>query len=391
MLIKLLEGYGQEIYIDPEALYIKSDYINQKTKTISLPQISNPNPIYETYRNLFIKLKELEYNIITNPEEANEDTFYFSPCLDQHQNKSKEEYQNKKNNKIKTFLLEQNIKEPNTITFIDEKFPQDLPPFPFVVKNKESHGGKGKFIIKNTNQLALLKKFYNEINDYFKEQYIQKYGNAPLTFPDLKKTFQEDIVFQKYIQTPTEFNTSLRILTSSSGDILCASLKYSLPNNSNHTETNDILSDYLANPNSPYYLGNSSIISNTMAGGHSILLGKTNYAEGEKRILLAHNINPQEDKLPSEIEKAVTNIAKYCKREIGAICGLDFIFDIEENNWKFLEEHEYPMLYSYAEKYNLPQNYDNDFYNTQQLLDIQARIHALNLVMRKKQIKITRR
>ena len=49
------------------------------------------------------------------------------------------------------------------------------------------------------------------------------------------------------------------------------------------------------------------------------------------------------------------------------------------------------MLYSYAEKYNLPQNYDNDFYNTQQLLDIQARIHALNLVMRKKQIKINKR
>lgn len=160
-----------------------------------------------------------------------------------------------------------------------------------------------------------------------------------------------------------------------------------MPDNSKQAKTNDILSDYLANPHSPYYLGNSSIISNTVAGGQSILIGKENYSDEEKRILLAHNINPQENKLPSELEEVVTNVAKYCKREIGAICGMDFIYDVQDNNWKFLEEHEYPMLYTYAEKYSLPQNYSNDFYNTQQLLDIQARVQSLNLEMQRKQVK----
>lgn len=61
MLINLPEGYGQEIYIDPEALYIKSDYINPKTKTISLPQISNPNPIYESYLLTILSRKKINY------------------------------------------------------------------------------------------------------------------------------------------------------------------------------------------------------------------------------------------------------------------------------------------------------------------------------------------
>ena len=86
--------------------------------------------------------------------------------------------------------------------------------------------------------------------------------------------------------------------------------------------------------------------------------------------------------------KSCINVATKCKREVGAICGMDFIYDEEERIWKYLEEHEYPMLYSYAEKYNL--SYDSnkkDFYTTNQLLDMRVRLHALALTMQKKYTK----
>ena len=89
--------------------------------------------------------------------------------------------------------------------------------------------------------------------------------------------------------------------------------------------------------------------------------------------------------LPKNVMDACINMAVNCSREVGAICGIDFIFDEEERSWKFLEEHEYPMLSSYAEKHNLP--YDPnapDFYTTNQLLDINVRLHALALTMQKR-------
>lgn len=144
---------------------------------------------------------------------------------------------------------------------------------------------------------------------------------------------------------------------------------------------------YLQDPSSPYFLGSESIVSNTVAGGNSILLGKSGYSELEQEILLAHNIDPNNASVPSDVMKACTKIAINCSREIGAICGLDFIYDDEEKKWKYLEEHEYPMLYSYAEKYGL--SYDSntkDFYTTNQLLDLMVRMHALVLTMQRKQL-----
>lgn len=48
------------------------------------------------------------------------------------------------------------------------------------------------------------------------------------------------------------------------------------------------------------------------------------------------------------------------------------------------------MLYSYAEKYNLPYNPNaKDFYTTNQLLDLRVRLHALALTLKKKQLFIS--
>lgn len=111
------------------------------------------------------------------------------------------------------------------------------------------------------------------------------------------------------------------------------------------------------------------------------------YSELEQEILSAHGIDPNNVVIPKTVEKACINVAVNCCRELGAICGMDFIYDEENHEWKYLEEHEKPMLYSYAEKYNLDYDFSSDdFFNIHALLNLRIRIHSLHLVMHQKNL-----
>lgn len=409
--IQLPSGYGQEIYIDPDQLYIKPEWINQELHCIIFPDnsISQSNPVYEAYKKLFEYLFENGYKVVTDSSTVGNDAFFLTPCLDTHINNTKEDYSFKKKNKINYYLNSEGITEPFSISFPTDSFPETLPSLPFVLKNEESQGGIEKFIIKTPEQIDILKRFYNEINFYDRQKRIEKVKRQWSCFPDLefdenghsnkgininfinyKKEFHQNMRIQKFIKTPTKYNTSLRVITSSSSDILASSLKYSEPPTNTKEKYYGRFDKYLSDPSSPYFLRSESIISNTIAGGNSILLGKNNYSELEQEILRAHGINPNDAILPSDVMNACIKIASNCSREIGAICGLDFIYDDEEKTWKYLEEHEYPMLYSYAEKYNLPYDHNaEDFYTTNQLLDLRVRLHALVLTMKKKQLLIS--
>lgn len=401
-------GNGQEIYIEPDELDIEQEWINKELHCINFPNIpiNQSNPVYEAYKELFEILFEKGYKVITDSNTVSNNAFFFSACLDKQINKTKEEYNNKKRNKINFYLNNHKITEPFSISFPIDSFPKKLPNLPFILKNESSQGGEEKFILRTPEQLETLIKFYNEINSYAKEKTIEEVKHAWSCFPDLefnengrsnrgicidfvdyKKEFHQNMRIQKFIKTPTEYNTSLRVLTSSSGDILAASLKYAKTSTNNEEKYYGLFDKYLSDPLSPYFLGNESIVSNTIAGGNSILLEKNSYSKLEQDILRSHDINPENATIPEDIKKACLDIAVNCKREIGAICGLDFIYDIESKTWKYLEEHEYPMLYSYAEKYNLIYDFNKDnFYTTDRLLDLKVRIHALALTMQKKEI-----
>lgn len=404
--IQLPPGEGQKIYINPDELYIRPEWINQELHCINFPDIpsNQSNPLYEAYKEMFRSLFENDYKIVTDSSMVENDAFFFTPCLDEHINNNKEDYDFKKKNKIEFYLNNEEITEPFSVSFPTDSFPEILPTLPFVLKNEESQGGMEKFIIRTPEQLAILKRFYNEINSYNRQKSIEKVKQQWSCFPDLefdenghsnkgitinltdyKKEFHQNMKIQKFIKTPTKYNTSLRVLTSSSGDILAASLKYSEPSTKNEDKYYGLFDKYLSEPSSPYFLGSESIVSNTIAGGNSILLEKYSYSELEQKILEAHDINPNNATVPPNVMKACKNIVFNCSREIGAICGLDFIYDDEEKTWKYLEEHEYPMLYSYADKYNLHYDYnESNFYTTNQLLDLKARLHALILTMQKK-------
>ncbi len=410
--IQLPLGYGQEIYFDIDAgfFYIKPEWINQELHCINLPDvpISQSNPVYEAYKELFKYLFENGYKVVTDSSMVGNDAFFLTPCLDKHINNTKEDYAFKKKNKIDFYLNSEGITEPFSISFPTDSFPEILPSLPFVLKNEEGQGGTEKFILRTPEQIAILKRFYNEINFYDRQKRIEIVKRQWSCFPDLefdengrsnrgisidfvdyKKEFHQNMRIQKFIKTPTKYNTSLRVLTSSSGDILASSLKYSESSTNTKEKYYGLFDRYLSDPSSPYFLSSESIVSNTIAGGNSILLEKDSYSELEQEILRAHGINPNNAIVPPDVMNACVKIASNCSREIGAICGLDFIYDAEEKNWKYLEEHEYPMLYSYAEKYNLPYDCNaDDFYTTNQLLDLRARLHALVLTMKKKQLFI---
>jgi len=410
--IELPQGNGQEIYIEPEELYIKPEWINKELYTINMPDIpiNQSNPVYESYKEMFKYLYKNGYKVVTDSSTVSDDAFFFTPCLDKHVNNTKEDYSNKKKSKIYDCLTSHGIFEPLSISFPTDSFPEALPPLPLVLKNEESQGGKEKFIIKTPEQLAILKKFYDEINFYAKQKRIEKAKCTWSCFPNLKfdengisnikgiyinsidykKIFHQSMRIQKFIKTPTAYNTSLRVFTSSSGDILASSLKYAESSKQTESQYYGLFDTYLSDPTSPYFLDSESIISNTVAGGNSILLGKNSYSELEKNILIAHGINPSNAIVPQDVMKACISVAVNCSREVGAICGMDFIYDEEEKSWKYLEEHEYPMLYSYAEKYNLPYDCNSkDFYVINQLLDMKVRLHALALTMKKKQLLVS--
>lgn len=409
------EGDGQEIYVEKDELMLKDDWIDKENKRIIFPELpkNESNPVYDAYREMFMYFYIKGYKVITDSETVSDDAFYFTPCLDKHKNETREDYVSNKLVKIKHELDSACVEEPLTMKVSTDGFFKTLP-LPFVLKNMEWDGGENKYLIKTPEQLEVLRRFYLEINDYAKNEAIKKanekykrinpYSDEELIFDekghcdkwlslwfrDYQKYIRESVVMQEYIKTPTKYNTSLRVMTSSSGDILAASLKYAEPKR--EKEKQEIyfdLDDFLDNPSSPYYLNSESIISNTVAGGNSILLGKDNYTEEERDILASHEIDPDVASVPESVYNAAIGIAVNCKRELGAISGIDFIFDDEEKCWKYLEEHEYPMLYSYALKYGIPYDMEmEDFYTVNRLVDMDARLSALKLTMDKKKQKL---
>ena len=76
--IQLPLGNGQEVYVDPDGLYIKQEWINQELHCINLPDISisKSNPVYESYKELFEELFKKGYKVVTDSRIIGNDAFF---------------------------------------------------------------------------------------------------------------------------------------------------------------------------------------------------------------------------------------------------------------------------------------------------------------------------
>lgn len=253
---------------------------------------------------------------------------------------------------------------PKTVE-MEEYFKE--PFYPAVLKNEVMNGGKDKFFIETPEQVAIIKRFY----DKFK-------GNGYIG-QNLECT-----KFQQFIKTPTEHKTYMRVLISASGDVLGASLKYSKMSNQVIRDKGP-LEEYFWDKNSEFYLGCEGMF-NYYSGGGNIVFGQSRLSYEEREILKAHEINPDNPVIPEEIIEVSSNIATSSNREIGLLCGIDFIYNAEDKKWYYLELQAYPAIEEWAipRKIRIREVKDINDYIKYNALDLEARHEALMLCMAKK-------
>ena len=352
MFFKLPKGENKKVYIDKEWLELSDigyhpGFFLERLKVLQL-------------------LSKYGYDVIHDDTMIDSDTFFFTRCLNRRDMEYMEEA-------LEFILEDHGIGYPKTI-FVNTTT-LSLCPLPFVFKNGGVNGGKEKYLIETKEQLERLKKFFQNMDKLV----------------DNMDEIRNHIVFQEYIQTPTKFNTSLRVTTSSTGDILSADLKYN-DKSIKEYDTKTVLTDYLENPMSEYYLNSKPITSNTVGGGSYIILKphRKEYTEFEKEILKKHHI-AEDGSLPSNVLDFCWDFSTELQEELGSVNGYDFIYDENKEQWYFLEEHCYPMLQAYCKMHNLPyldneeDSFDSTLYQVQ--ADGMARIHALSLSMEKQKVK----
>lgn len=243
----------------------------------------------------------------------------------------------------------------------------DNPFFPAVFKNEIANGGEDKFLIETNNQLELIKLFYN---DFKNDSYY-------------KETFDTSI-FQQYINTPTDYKTYMRVLIGASGDVMGASLKYSkgvVLDNS----TKGLFERHLCDSNSKYFLDCDGMFG-YYSGGGNISFSQPRYSIEKQEILKAHGLNPQKPEVPQDVLEVARNIVKNCNKELGILCGMDFIPNLDDGKWYYLENQAFPAIDEWAnkKKIKLPATGTVDSYIKYLELDLEARYEALMLYMKRK-------
>lgn len=244
------------------------------------------------------------------------------------------------------------------------------PFFPAVFKNELTNGGKDKLLIETEEQLEKMKRFYHKYN----------------SIPELKEILNS-CIFQQYIETPTKYKTYLRVLAGASGDIMGATLRYS---SLNETKTNieGTFEKYFCVPESEYYL-NCKNMFGYYSGGGEISFSQPKYSDEKKKILAAHNIDPDNPTVPEQVKIVCENIMVNCNKELGIICGMDFIQNEEDGTWYYLENQAFPAVDEWAKPngINLPsQNGSIKNYLKNLEIDLLARHEALNLLMSKQKV-----
>ena len=176
----------------------------------------------------------------------------------------------------------------------------------------------------------------------------------------------------------------MRVLMSASGDVLGASLKYSRPV-MQQREAQGTFEKHFWNPKSPYYL-NCSGMFNYYSGGGDINLGQSRFSYSEREVLAEHGIDPENPIIPAEILEVAANIATNANKELGIMCGIDFIMDKKDGKWYYLENQAFPAIDEWAlpRRVRIKDVKSIKDYVKYNALDLEARFESLMLVMDKK-------
>ena len=310
--------------------------------------VSNGQSIYlrdETDPKLQVSLVAKGYNIVDNIKYADDTTIFVTGRRQAYFSKTMEEYKRNVDMSIRDDLRQDGIVKPmtNKLSLVD--LYEHRYKLPFVLKNENQNGGREKFLIKTEEDYENL---LLALDVLFDKKLRFLFPFAP-TDPRSRINYDQYIglnfYVQEYVETPTEYNTTVRLLTSSSNDLLYAALKYKKP---------EVLKDYTTLLgyllSEIYPLSTKSIVSNTLSGGSNLLLGERSYNDFESRLLNSHGINSEQF---AKLIKATREVHERYRRELGIICGFDYIYDREKEKWFLLEYHSRPMVGDYSKRQGL--------------------------------------
>ena len=296
----------------------------------------------ETDPKLYVTLMTKGYKIVNHINQADNKTIFVTGKRQAYEASTREDYISKIEQKIQDSLQLKGITKPKTVPFSFEDLMAHKYQVPFVFKNENQNGGREKFLIATEKDYENL---MNTCNFLLKEDLVALNNNDIRYFIDYKKYLESGFTIQEYVDTPTEYNTTIRLLTSSAKQLLYGSLKY---NKQEPLKDETTLIGYLLHHKYP--LSTKSIVSNTLSGGENILLGEKEYSKEEQEILEKHNISS--DNFQNLIQ-TTEEIHDEFQKELGIICGFDYIYDKEKDKWFLLEEHSRPMVGDYSKRQGL--------------------------------------
>lgn len=324
---------------------------------------------FETDPKLYVKLLSKGYKLVCNINDADKDTIYVTGRRQDNEVKTTLEYKNKVENRLQELLREKDIVKPNTSKLsLDDLFSHKYK-VPFVLKNESQNGGREKFLINTEEDYANLVQACSLLLEPVLLNSLIR-CNDERALIDYSK-YLSNFSIQEFINTPTEYNTTVRLLTSASNDLLYASLKYN--EKEEYRDRTSLLGVLLSDI---YPLSTKSIVSNTLSGGKNLLLGEPSYNRQERELLESHNINSE---LFKHLVDSSKDVHEALRKELGIICGFDYIYDKERDKWFLLEYHSRPMVGDYSKRQGISYNTKEDRLTAEG----RVRATALSLVLKK--------
>ena len=327
-----------------------------KGQSIYLRMESDP----KLYMNLMYK----GYTIVNDIRDTDKSTIYLTGRRQDFFCKSTLEYKNMVDKKIQGLLLENDIVKPNTEKFSYQNLIDYKYKVPFVLKNENQNGGREKFLIATDLDYE---KLIDACSFLINGKLVLAKNDDLKHKIDYDKYLDTNFTVQEYIETPSEYNTTVRLLTSSSNDLLYAALKYNIKEE--YIDDTTLLGYLLS---SKYKLSSKSIVSNTLSGGKNLLIGDYSYKKDARELLDSHNIDS--DQFRSLVNTS-QNVHEELKSELGILCGFDYIYDKNKKKWFLLEYHSRPMVGDYSKRQNISYDTNSD------RLTADGRVRATGLVL----------
>ncbi|MDD4547328.1 MAG: hypothetical protein PHI05_01110 [Bacilli bacterium] len=231
-----------------------------------------------------------------------------------------------------------NVKVPLTLS-VDDYLKNIF--LPVVFKNSTANRGEDKYLIETKEQLKKIISLFE--------------------LPESKEiNLKSEFVVQEYVKSFEGVNSSIRVFTSCTGDILSSLFLVSMDKTPKKRIKNFGINvfnpcEYLNDPNSPYYLNAKSIISNAAGGGRVIPLNKetSNLSANDEIMLTLHEINIDTLDLPKTIVEQCKEISTFFGSKKGIVLGIDFIYNSNDDNWYYLETNRNPSVEGYRRYMNL--------------------------------------